>query len=78
MWIRLLLSFKGGQDRRMSFLFIKRRLDKMNEKSIIPPPSTPTTYRLIGNTEWVIGNRNSYKIIYFLDSFSGKEFYMRL
>ena len=52
----------------------------MNEKSIIPPPppSIPTTYRLIGNTEWVIGNRNSYKIIYSLDSFSGKEFYMRL
>lgn len=50
----------------------------MNEKSIIPPLPPAPTYRLIGNTGWVIGNRNSYKIIYSLDSFSGKEFYMRL
>ena len=52
----------------------------MNEKRIFPHPlpSIPPPDRLIGNTEWVIGNRNSYKIIYSLASFSGKEFYMRL
>ena len=29
----------------------------MNEKSIIPPPPP----HLIGNDEWVIGNRHAYK-----------------